>query len=776
LMGAHAQRSRLAANTGAYTNFGQRTVLMAVLAAMLTLGLCIGGVVANQAQGAEGACANEQARAEQPYALELPDCRAYEMVSPLNKNDNNIIGGNVRSAVSGEAVTYISRGSFAEPKSALIENRYLSRRGQSGWSTIDISPRYEAFTGNISVPFGELFFTPDLSKGVVSSEYVPLTDTPPGYVNLYVADTENGSYQDVTTTTPSQFLPYRQEFDTAPSTAGVSTDLSHVVFQEAAGLTPNASPKQRHIYEFVNGEERLVDVAPEGKTLDAEEGELPGGKEANDYVGAPGGFDNPGAGDVWHAVSSDGSRVFFTGGEFYTGLFGDLGQLYLRETNQEKTIDVSASQRTPLDPNDPSTENQQNGIRPARYWDASSDGSKVFFTSRAELTDNANTGPADNVSNLYEYNVETGVLTDLTVDTNPADADGAAVLGLVNASEDGSHVYFVAEGQLAEGASGGQPNMYLYYAGKVTYIATLAPAANPNTHEEEKGGDSKDWFGQQPEGTKDGSSDPGGPGVHTARVTPDGEYLAFESVRSLTGYDNEPVEPEQCENNACREVYLYDATTDKLSCASCDPDGARPVGAAELGGTNQVEEELDGPSPFYLPQNLSEDGSRLFFETPDALVPHDSNGQSDVYEYENGQVYPISDVAGNKQSHFLDASSSGDNVFISTSDQLLVADTDTRIDIYDARVGGGFPVSVVPPTCDNGDSCKVPVSAQPSVFGPPPSATFSGAGNVAPIVAARAKVKVKSGQCKRGFVKKHGKCVRQKKKPKTGSHSNKGRK
>jgi hypothetical protein len=232
-------------------------------------------------------------------------------------------------------------------------------------------------------------------------------------------------------------------------------------------------------------------------------------------------------------------------------------------------------------------------------------------------------------------------------------------------------------------------------------------------------------------------------------------------------------------------VYLYDAVTGKLVCASCNPSGARPAGPAELGG-HEEDATIDSlfPSVFYLPHNLSEDGGRLFFQSLDALVPHDSNGKLDVYEWEQpasgaeaakaesscaqagGCVFPVSDVAGDFKSHFMDASPSGSDVFIATADQLVPSDTDTRVDVYDVRVGGGFPVSAAPEVCDNGDSCKSPVSAQPGVFGAPASATFSGPGNAAPAVVPPPPKKAmkKAVKCRKSFVKnKQGKCVKRKK-------------
>jgi hypothetical protein len=139
-------------------------------------------------------------------------------------------------------------------------------------------------------------------------------------------------------------------------------------------------------------------------------------------------------------------------------------------------------------------------------------------------------------------------------------------------------------------------------------------------------------------------------------------------------------------------------------------------------------------------------------------------------------VFGISDVAGAYESKFMDATPNGDNVFIATQDRLVPSDTDTREDVYDVRVGGGFPVVVGVPACTNADSCKPPVSPQPGVFAAPGSATFSGPGNPAPPpqVVVKPKPKKKTVKCRKGLTKnKRGKCVRRKKKTKKSA---KGRK
>jgi hypothetical protein len=682
---------------------------------------CGGGLLAGPAWA--GGCANEQLRAEQPFGLGLPDCRAFEVVSPAVKEDSGVEGhSGSRASVTGEAIMYSSRGAFAGSTVAEYVDSYVSRRRPGGWATQNITPPFSANQTVEVNPYQHLLFTPDLSKAFLGSDSrFPLSSgAAAGYPEAYVADIAEGTYQFVAqSSTP---LHYNDGF---PQPIGASTDLSHIVHNNNNG--------SGNIEEWVDGQVSFVNVSPNGTLISANPGSSSGG-----------------FGGLWRAVSDDGSRVFFNAG----------GVLYVRENPTSPTEDcsvpgdactvaVSASQRAGS-PSDFA----------AVYQGASIDGSRVFFTSHAELTDDAYTGSADNAANLYEYNLESGVLTDLTVDTT--DADGAGVLGVVTVSKDGSYMYFVAEGALAGGAVSGQPNLYLSHDGATTFIATLRPpetiaelnnklAACPISEcrrlvEAEfisKVADSEDW-------TK-------GPGFNEARETPDGTHLAFISNRSLTGYDNEPVEPKCTENDkpapgTCAEVYLYDALAGRLSCVSCNPSGARPLGPSNF--RNGEGQNADSGN-FYTPRNFSDDGSRLFFQSKDALVPGDSNGLQDVYEYEGGRLHLISNGAGGSESNFMDASPSGGDVFFATADRLVSGDGDDLVDMYDARVGGGFPVSVAAPVCDNGDSCKPPVSPQPGVFAAPASATFSGAGNLTPVPSAvavktkHAKPKAKKSKAKK---------------------------
>jgi hypothetical protein len=218
------------------------------------------------------------------------------------------------------------------------------------------------------------------------------------------------------------------------------------------------------------------------------------------------------------------------------------------------------------------------------------------------------------------------------------------------------------------------------------------------------------------------------------------------------------------------EVYLYDALSGSLVCDSCDANGAAPRARAVLGGSGE------GGSEYYETHNLSTNGRRLFFQSRDPLVPQDTNGLQDVYEWEadgegscnqeNGCVLPVSDVAGEDDSFFMDASPNGVDVFIMTGGRLVPSDTDDLRDMYDVRVDGGFPAApVASPACGSADACKGPAGVG-QALGLPASATFSGSGNLIPtppsVPVVKPKSKRKAKVCARGLVRKRGRCVRQK--------------
>jgi phosphodiesterase/alkaline phosphatase D-like protein len=372
---------------------------------------------------------------------------------------------------------------------------------------------------------------------------------------------------------------------------------------------------------------------------------------------------------MFHAMSADGRRI----------VWNDGGQLYDRIDGTE-TIMLSESHRAVPDP----------AHAEPSFWGASKDGDKVFFTDRVALTEDATPGGS---TDLYEYDLESETLTDLT-----AAAGGKAdVKGVVGNSDDGQDVYFVAGGALDDGAEAGANNLYLAHGGTITFIAALADA------------DRAAWGLEQ---STLGASE----GI-TARVSADG-HLAIQSVARLTGYDNFDPVSEQ----ATSQIYLYSPDSRSLICASCRPGGAAPA------GNSRIRPPAYGQN---ISRYLSADGSRLFFDSTDAILPADTNGKMDVYEWTNGAVHLISDGSRPYNSVFQDASANGEDVFFSTGARLVGQDFDSHLDLYDARVGGGFPRPVPPPAPCEGEGCRGAGSSAPG--GPSAiTGTFSGPGNPQP--------------------------------------------
>jgi hypothetical protein len=196
------------------------------------------------------------------------------------------------------------------------------------------------------------------------------------------------------------------------------------------------------------------------------------------------------------------------------------------------------------------------------------------------------------------------------------------------------------------------------------------------------------------------------PAIATVRVSADGRQLAFLSAAELGGNDNLDADTGAPDT----ELYLYDAGgAGRLICASCNPTGERPRGSASVPGA-----EVNGTTTAYRPRALSADGRRLVFDSADRLVVADTNSRVDVYQWEAagegtctrvpGCVNLVSSGRGDGGASFLDASADGNDVFFLTDESLVPRDPGS-IDVYDARVGGGLPEPQGPIACV-GDACQ----------------------------------------------------------------------
>jgi hypothetical protein len=685
-----------------------------LLALLGAVGLTVSLGAAGPAKAAADDCPNAQFRSGSQS--QLPDCRAYELVSPVEGNTDAIgpaQGPNVLAA-AGDALFYQALSPFpgVPAGGGGLGTEYISRRTGSGWVSRNVNPPQVNVAGDPK-PSVYLSLSADLSRALLRAYDPPLVPgAPSGHLmrNWYMVGSpgqEGTAYASVASGKDGFFQLFPQGAD-----AGFDKLLVGVT-----NNNPTPVPPLTGLHELVGGSFREAGLLPDGTPAPT----------------ARLGADATCQQRTQHAVSDDGERVVFTvplvdtycvnGGSF-------SGDIYIREGGTV-TVPVSESRRDPVDPN---------GHQSALFWDATADGSRVYFTSSEKLTDEAQTGPESTGTDLYEYNAETGDLTDITVDDDPADPLGAEVQGVLGAGSgaNGVYVYFAAKGALAPGAVSGQPNLYAWHDDgaqrSVRFVATLSGEGSEELCFSELAVvDSCNWsrFVSR----------------ISSRVTPDGRHLAFTSVKSLTGFDN--TNPESGEPQP--EAYVYDAASAEIACASCPADGARPTGLSSITTPTSLGGEY---SSWSLPRNLSDDGRRLFFESASPLVPGDSDGTQDVYMYDVGVGRPvlISDGEAPAPSSFVNASSSGDDAFIVTRDRLVAADGDTDKDIYDVRVGGGFPVAAVPPPC-LGDECQGPARALPAAA-PAATAGFSG-----PASPPRRQAK-KSRRCGSGKVRRKGRCVK----------------
>ena len=613
-------------------------------------------------------------------AVSLPDGRVYELVSPapigqeVNVNvpawtiaDLSIFGEHgvpsehpFAVAPTGETIVYPADPPLTggNGKTGFLGggNQFIARRSPSGgWSQMDIQPpdkqnaAYSAFTNDLSVGI--------LDEGGVEGEISPSS-------SYATTDGEEGSYVPLTPPGSGEF-----PIDYGGANSGTSSvaSSSHVLFEADAALPVSGSPQPEYggpesspdLYDRFNGQLYLVNVLPDGKTeADATFGSTPGHGER----------------DLSSVISADGSRIFWTN--------INTGNLYLRED------DASADART--------VQVDESVGGGGRFWTASSDGSKAFFTKH----------------DLYEYDAGTEQATDLT--------PGVEVLAVLGASEDGEYVYYVDSNY----------NLYLWHAGISTFITRLSDADGTEVEPFGPYNKSGDWRAEL--------------GHRTAEVTPDGHGLTFMSSQSLTGYDNQAANGELED-----EVFLYEATASKLTCVSCNPTGAPPVSTAfntyrgtvySLGAFLPESARNESQTQVSQPRLISDDGSRVFFQSGEPLVSQDTNGWLDVYEWERdgtgscrdgqGCVYLLSGGTDPENSYLIGASASGNDVFFISRAQLVAQDQGDDDLMYDARVGGVQPAPE--PEC-SGSGCQG-VPPAPPVFATPSSVTFNGVGNFSPPV------------------------------------------
>jgi hypothetical protein len=714
--------------------------------------------------------------------FELSDSRTWEMVTPTDKHGATVAaaypGQILQAAGEGDGIVFPTLGSIdpeVQGSRAIEGSSVLARRSADGsWRNADITPphteatiitipasEYQLFSSDlargISLPADDTLLSPEASERTIYLRentdppvYTPLLTTKEGYANV-PPGTEFGSGNG--------------GIRSAAWVLGASEDLSHIVLTADVPLIAGA-PNQA-LYEWHEGQLHPVSKLPAGE----------GGTwvESSKALGSE-------MASVHNAVSVDGSRVFWSRGQ-YRFTQNKLTALYLRNMSTEETVRLDVPQAG------------ASGLGEAHpaFQSASTDGTVVFFTDSQQMTADASPEGFD----LYRCEIPAGdssqgcaTLTDLT--PAPGPGESTEVMGIVPVvSDDADRAFFFAKGILdsepnayGDSAVPGEPNLYHWQKGEGTrFVATLGQK------------DRRAWGGDADSAV---TSNFLGRSLNPMS-SPSGRYFAFMSQERLTGEDNLDAATEE----PVQQVFVYDAADDQLHCVSCAFSGASPrgrvlpeqsssrvdpLGKWPHGRLSAIlpEPTVTGDAaefyPLYRPRAVHDNG-RVFFNSVDSLVPGDSNGQWDVYEYEPigtgtcseesegaavvssdfGCVSLISSGTAEEEAAFLDSSQSGDDVFFTTPAKLSVLDEDTVDDVYDARVDGVVAQRPVVTEC-LGEACQ-PAPTPPN-DPTPASAAFHGSGNIPSERCPQGKHKVIRAGSPRCVAKKHKQKKRSHKKAK----------
>jgi len=531
----------------------------------------------------------------------LPDCRAFEMVSPPYKEGFPAEGP---VFTDDGIVSYRSPGSFAgNTNGALLGMGYSAVRSATGWVTTAPGPReaiYDTRTTNRQAVSGDL----RRSLWLMSRRDVP--DDPFG---IWVRGTD-GTFERIGDVDIMGEITGDPLYEgTNPGIVGVSDDLSHVVVNY--GNAGNA--KITALREFVgtgNGQPRVVTVDNNGQPSPLE-------TCAKD-------------------MSADGRVIVYALVRADEGCAGNVRQQLWARVAGSATVALSGSEctRTADD-----LGGLCNGVSAAAFGGMADDGSRVFFTTSQQLVN----GDIDQTNDLYACDIPAGVpepvgsanacahLTQVSGTATNAQVETVAAV-----SEDGGRVYFVAQGVLAGNigvgdvsAAAGTPNLYLWQRdeahpdGQTRFVARLP---------------SNDLLQPRP-----------------PQMTPDGRYLVFTTVDGLVAGDDD----------CARDVYRYDASTEtvvRVSTSVAGGGGNDPAFAASIGqnspmtsdgstvvfGTAEALEQSDtnGANDVYswhdgqvslittgggVPSGITASGRDIFFMTNAPVLAADRDLIADIY-------------------------------------------------------------------------------------------------------------------------------------------------
>jgi hypothetical protein len=628
------------------------------------------------------------------------------MVSPLYKGGYGV-GGIHAVAPDGESVAFVSSGGFGGVLSASGQaaNEYLARRGVAGWSTTSLQPPFGSWadvSGNLEYALANGPIGPNAgfenNLGTEDEFLLRATDTPEALESwLVFGDT------------------ILKRIDNGPLVAieeGASGDLCHLVVGRAESpLLAGAIGTNNQIYDLArgcDGEPSLRFVALNNKNA-----------LINPYCGADLGIGLSYAGadpvhgsNSFNAVSADGEETFFTTRVNVEGskCANGSNQLFVR-IGGEKTLEVSKPVSECAEVPCAGALERAN----AYFKGASVDGSRVYFTTAASLTEEDNDTSEDlymatigcPLASAHECRPEDKEVASLVrVSHVSSPGESSEIQGVTKVARDGTRIYFVARGLLgkAPNAEGhvpirGAENLYVYdsLSGKLAFVADLCSTAAHS-------GMAQDV--QCPGGLGDGGSARNDmaligsfPEAQTAGQ--DGRFLVFSTYARLLHDDTDNT----------KDVYRYDAQTGELVRVSLGEEGYDADGNDNAFDSTIALGRQGGAAKIYLEYEMgthaiSEDGTRITFTTASPLSPDATNGLPNVYEWDGGNVSLISSGNAEEADGNAVITFSGRDIFFTTAQGLVSQDHDGAQDIYDARIAGGFGSLPAQRQPCAGDACQ----------------------------------------------------------------------
>jgi hypothetical protein len=526
-----------------------------------------------------------------PATAALPNNRAYEQVSEVNKAGQDAgpaltIGTSNTSTTmfasataAGTAFMYGSYGVFAGALSG-FPNAYVARRTDAGWATTAISPptvepANAAFTMNTSTDLSRYAF-------VITGQGVGLSGQGAG---LYLREAD-GSF--IKASPGAQAVTYR-----------VGTgDGRHHVFESTGQLIPGVPPPSSssapRVYEWFDGQLRLVD-------------RLPGSNLPSTYGGnAGGGGSGTGlsTGDTRRAISEDGSAIAFISPGASQSTTANPSRLYLR-IDGETTVEASRSRCDRTAPDPPC-----NAPAVIKYQDFADDGSRVLFATTQQLVND----DVDTLSDVYSYDVAEDSLTRLSPGIGGATFVTAA-------SSDAQVVYLSAavNKKIYLSDHGAAPRLVALTTG----FAFASPSACPTAARASKDGSIFVFTSSYP--VEDANGVPGPIGLY---------HYDSDGAGTVTRVATGPVTTYGIGNQGCRRYsglsadgeYLVFETPNKL--LDADVNTSQDVYQWHDGTLSLISAGTGDDSRLMM---TTPDGKDVFFTTWDRLTPSDTDAAQDIY-------------------------------------------------------------------------------------------------------------------------------------------------